>query len=91
MWHAVMADEASNISDHEQVTVCILWMYKYYKVYEDFIGHVNVPNVMTEAIYFTLPVTIARLLRSHKGVALSVPRVKTNAGKRSSSSCAHSH
>ena len=50
MWYAVMADETRDISIHEQATVRIRWVDKYYEVHEDFIGLVNVPNDMAETI-----------------------------------------
>ena len=50
MWYAVMADETCDISNHEQVTVCIGWADKYYGVHEDFISLVNVTNAMAESI-----------------------------------------
>ena len=49
-WYAIMADEACDISNLEQVTMCIRWVDNEYTVQEDFIGLVQLPNAAAATI-----------------------------------------
>ena len=43
-WFTIMADEARDINNQEQLVVCIHWVNKTYKVWEDPIGLVSIPK-----------------------------------------------
>ena len=68
-YYAILADEARDISNMEQLTMCIRWVDKRYEVHEDCIGLIQVPNItsaiLTAAIKDTLircnlPLTLCR-------------------------------
>ena len=43
-WFTIMADETRDITNQEQLVVCICWVHKTYKVCEDPIGLVSIPK-----------------------------------------------
>ena len=68
-WFAVLADETADISNQEQLSMSIRWVNKTYKVHEDFIGLVHVPNITASVlaiaikdvlIQFSLPLVQCR-------------------------------
>lgn len=43
-WYSILADETRDMSNLEQLTICIRWVDAQYGVHEDFIGLLQVPN-----------------------------------------------
>jgi len=65
-WLSIIADEATDISGTEQLSVSIWWVTKNYKVYEDILGAKELPNTNAATIQHevndilvrcTLPIT----------------------------------
>ena len=53
-WFAILADETTDITNCEQLSISIRWVIENYVIHEDFIGLVHVPrltsSVLTEAL-----------------------------------------
>ena len=53
-WFAILADETTDITNCEQLSISIRWVTENYVIHEDFIGLVHVPrltsSVLTEAL-----------------------------------------
>ena len=49
-WFAILADETTDISNNEQLSVSIRWVNKLYEVGEDFIGLVHVPSITASVL-----------------------------------------
>ena len=47
---ALIADEYTDLSDKEQLTICIRWIDKHLEVSEDFLGFFNMPDTGAETI-----------------------------------------
>ena len=53
-WFSLMADETRDISNREQLVVCLRWVSENYDVFEDMIGLVQLKNTTAECIYMSL-------------------------------------
>ena len=49
MWFSIIADETCDVSNHEQLTLCIRWVDDDYSVHEDFIGMVYVHSTTSDS------------------------------------------
>lgn len=49
-WFALIADETTDSSHHEQFCVAIRWVNSEYEIHEDIIGIVDVPNTTAETL-----------------------------------------
>ena len=47
---ALIADEYTDISNKEQLTICIRWIDKHLEVSEDFLGFLKIPVTGAETI-----------------------------------------
>ena len=47
---SVMADETRDISNHEQLAICIRWVDRCYEVHEDLIGMVQVESTTSNSL-----------------------------------------
>ena len=45
---SIICDEYTDISDKEQLTICIRWVDKEFEANEDFLGFYNVPDIGAE-------------------------------------------
>ena len=50
-WYAVIADEATDISGTEQVSVSVRWVSNSYEVHEDLLGLKELPNTIAMTIH----------------------------------------
>lgn len=50
-WYAIIADEATDVSGTEQLSVSIRWVDKSYEVHEDLLGVKELPNTKAVTIY----------------------------------------
>ena len=48
--NAIICDKYTDISNKEQLTICIRWVDKELEAHEDFLGFYNVPDIGAEAI-----------------------------------------
>ena len=53
-----MADETTDVSNNEQLIICIRWVDKDLEVHEEFIGVYPIENTKAEAIFTVLKVRI---------------------------------
>ena len=60
-WFSLMADETRDISNREQLVVCLRWVSENYEVLEDMIGLVQLKNTTAECIYMSLKDCLLRL------------------------------
>lgn len=61
IFFAIICDEYTDISNKEQLTICIRWVDDSLDAHEDFIGFIKIPNIMAETIVTTIKDTLARL------------------------------
>ena len=47
---SIICDEYTDISNKEQLTICIRWVDKELQAHEDFLGFYNVPNIGAETL-----------------------------------------
>ena len=59
-WFAVLADETTDISNQEQLSMSIRWVTKTYEVHEDFIGLVHVPNITASVLAIAIKDVLIR-------------------------------
>ena len=60
---AIIVDEYTDISNKEQLTICIRWIDKSLEVHEDFLGFFNIPDTGAETIVSVIKAEIARIIR----------------------------
>ena len=81
---AVMVDETTDVSNTEQVVVCLRWVNDNFEVQEEFIGLSEVASIGAESIYATITDVLLRLnLAVSKIRAQSYDGCSTMAGARS--------
>ena len=51
MWFSLIADEASDISHHEHVSISIRWVDSNYSIHEDTLGLIQLPNTKAVTIF----------------------------------------
>ena len=61
IFFAIICDEYTDISNKEQLTICIRWVDDSLVAHEDFIGFIKIPNIMAETIVTAIKDTLARL------------------------------
>ena len=49
-WFAILADETTDVANHEQLSMSIRWVNEFYEINEDFIGLVQVPSTTSSTI-----------------------------------------
>ena len=57
----IMADETTDASNHEQVTIVLRWVTEDFQVHEEFIGLYKVPSIDAETLTTTIKDTFMRL------------------------------
>ena len=62
IWFSIIADETRDVSNHEQLTLCIRWVDDDYSVHEDFIGMVHVHSTTSDAITSTIKDILVRCI-----------------------------
>ena len=53
-WYFILADETRDLSNHEQMVICLRWVSNEYEVCEDLIGLVQLDNITSDMIYSVL-------------------------------------
>ena len=51
LWFAILADEATDISHHEQMSLSICWVDDNFTIHEDVLGLIQLPNTKAVTIY----------------------------------------
>ena len=60
-WYSVLADETRDVSNKEQLTVCIRWVDEGFTIHEDFIGLVQVTDTKASTIFVSNKDVLLRL------------------------------
>ena len=60
-WFSILADETRDLSNHEQMVVCLRWVSDEYEVFEDLVGLIRLDNITSDTLYSVLKDTIVRL------------------------------
>ena len=58
---AIIADEYTDVSNKEQLTICIRWIDKSLEVHEDFLGFLNIPDTGAETIVSVIKAVLLKL------------------------------
>lgn len=58
---AILSDECTDISNKEQLTVCLRWIDKALEPHEDFVGFYHIPNINADTIVGAIKDTLTRL------------------------------
>lgn len=53
-WFALLADETRDVSNREQLVLCIRWVSESYKIHEDVVGLIQLENTTAESIHKAL-------------------------------------
>ena len=51
MWFSILADEATDVSHNEQMSLSIRWVDTDYDVHEETLGLIQLPNTRAETIF----------------------------------------
>ena len=57
-YYTLMADETADVSNNEQLVICITWVDKDLEVHEEFVGVHPIENTKAETIFTVLKVRI---------------------------------
>lgn len=60
-WFSLLADETRDISNREQLVLCLRWVLDHYEIFEDQIGLIQLDNTTAETIYSSLKDSLLRL------------------------------
>lgn len=60
-WYSILADETRDLSNREQMVICLRYVSDEYEVFEDLIGLVQLDNITADTIYSALKDSITRL------------------------------
>ena len=58
---SIISDEYTDVSNKEQLTICIRWVDKHLNPHEDFFGFFNIPNISAETIVTAINDVLVRL------------------------------
>ena len=58
---SILADECTDISNKEQLTICLRWIDKAMEPHEDFVGFYEIPNIMANTIVGAIKDVLKRL------------------------------
>ena len=47
---SIISDEYTDISNKEQLTICVRWVDKHLEPHEDFLGFFNIPDISAETM-----------------------------------------
>lgn len=72
-WYALIADEATDVANHEQLNLSIRWVSDDYEISEDPVGLYVLPNTKAETLYF---VHRHQLLLCAEVIKQALPMVK---------------
>ena len=61
VWYSILADETRDISNKEQLTVCLRWVDENFEIYEDFIGLVQLSDTKASTVYISIKDVLLRL------------------------------
>ena len=60
-FYTIMADETADVSNKEQLVICIRWVDKSFVVHEDFIGMYPLPRTTADQVVALLKDTLLRM------------------------------
>ena len=58
---SILCDEYTDVSNKEQLTLCVRWIDKELEAHEDFLGFVNIPNIRADTIEAVIKDVFIRL------------------------------
>ena len=58
---SLIADEYTDISNQEQLTLCLRWVDDHLEAHEDFLGFYNIPNIQSNTIVLVIKDALVRL------------------------------
>lgn len=58
---SILCDEYTDVSNKEQLTLCVRWIDKELEAHEDFLGLVNIPNIRADTIEAVIKDVFIRL------------------------------
>ena len=58
---SLIADEYTDISNQEQLTLCLRWVDDHLEAHEDFLGFYNIPNIQSNTIVSVIKDALVRL------------------------------
>ena len=61
-WYVLIADEATDVANHEQLNLSIRWVSDDYGISEDPVGLYVLPNTKAETLYFVITDILTRCL-----------------------------
>ena len=50
-WYSILADETRDLSNREQMVICMRWASDEYEVFGDLIGLVQLDNITSDTIF----------------------------------------
>ena len=59
-WYSIIADEATDVCNTEQLSLCIRWVDNMYLIREETVGLFRVPNTKAETLYAVIKDLLAR-------------------------------
>ena len=59
-YYSILADETRDLSNLEQLTICIRWVDDHYAIHEDFLGLMQLPNITAHVILTALKDVLVR-------------------------------
>lgn len=77
-WFSLMADETRDVSNREQLVICLRWVSDDYDIAEDMVGLVQLDNTTAQTVYSCLKDCLLRI-----GVAFEYCRGQAYDGARS--------
>ena len=82
-FHTIMADETADISNKEQLVICILWVDENFVVHEDFLGIHSLERTTADNIVFIIKDVLLRMnLKIQNARGQCYDGAATMAGKR---------
>ena len=60
LWYSLIADEATDISHNEQISISIRWVDSSYEIHEDTIGLFQLPNTKAQTLFTVIKDVLIR-------------------------------
>ena len=86
LWYSIIADEATDVSHNEQMSLSIRWTDDSYQIHEETIGLVQLPDTKAQTIYSvikgilircSLPLMGCRLCKNYRNFELNILQIFT--------------
>ena len=60
LWYSIIADEATDVCHHEQMSLSIRWVDQDYNIHEDTLGLIQLPNTKAVTIFSSIKDVLIR-------------------------------